>query len=336
MIYIIAANNVRVGSAADVVLGEEGRGRRLVRPVFRGVGPDATSVAAIPTPGGGVVLIPGNELLVRINTLAGYRRDARGRVAPKTPGLTRIATGYHAFGHAGGLGTAEDSLWRVERVPALWWVKPTRGEGLWVFMDREMRVTLLPTRELAARIVAGDEELTQAVREADDLPQEVLEALALADTLPPLRDDSPALEDDPDRGRLRVLSLLSQTGEEVLRGFGLRPLPDRKKGGFTGKILPGGFLEPGDGTLVAFAPSHRGARYAVEGLEFHGLLPVAHRRRGEVDYPGQIKEGEVLALVQEPDWFVRYRLLKDGAPHADILINARGLHWNGELLREWE
>lgn len=103
--------------APKLGVGGDGEGRPVV-PTLAGVDPEATAYAALQTPGGGLVLLPGDEPLVAVFTRNAYRRGGYGRSEVLVGEVEVVAVGEGWFGHKGGLGGWEDALYRVHG-PAL-------------------------------------------------------------------------------------------------------------------------------------------------------------------------------------------------------------------------
>lgn len=331
---------VRPLRAGDVVLGEEGRGRTLVKPTLVGVEPEAEDFSALAAPGGGLVLLPpqGEKgILLLISSNGGYRRDRRGRIEVLAGAPTLLAEGRGAWGDAGGVGGWVDHLYQMD-APTLFRVHPSgkAQHDFFVLADPDGNIRIYADeRTLLQTIVAGrDPLLDDLARQVDPLPEEWSQALALAALVRERLGKGPegaegAQDPAPDIYTLGNLDL-----EEALRELRLALLPGHR-GGFSGEVLPGGYLAPGDKPLLLFqVPRFGGARYRVIREEVEGirLVAKAHDPYGDTTFR---KGGLYAAVVEDEAFRVVLEVTKDKAAYGTWVLDAEGSWWRGEPEADW-
>lgn len=314
-------NQVAPLTAARLRLGEPGHraGAGPVVVLAPGLDPEATQYRAIPLPGGNLGLFPGDESLILLSSDTGYRRGANGKVDLVAGQATFLAGGWIPFGDAGGLGGAQEALYRVEG-PALFRVVPTRHGGVrhyWVVAAPGETPRVYTGQEALAYAAMGtDPLLSQLVR---DLP-EFAEALALAETLAQgqeeAQDQEEEEEDEEEGGGVWGVNLPFLDPKEALKRLGLHLPPGAK--GVSG-VGPGGVLLPGKDPLLLF---HMGSnRRRLQEFVLEDAQVLAH-----LEDPWDRRAG-LFAVIPGP----RFRVRWVGAKGGERVLTLEGLQEGGAL-----
>jgi hypothetical protein len=106
------------GELNCIMLGTEGRGRKLtIVPMASNIG-ESDSVKIVPSTTGRPKIVKGdspeNGWIARIDTEGCYTRNTQGYASVMLPGLVNvIANGYGAYGDAGRIGNWDDMLLEI-------------------------------------------------------------------------------------------------------------------------------------------------------------------------------------------------------------------------------
>jgi len=311
-------------------LGESGRGRWLEevkisnRPGQAPDGPEDVSYFVFGEDRKHVILTKANPaqrgVLLRINTEGAYTRGTSGSVK-LLGGMAKLLTsGEYAYGGAGRIGGGTDELWHAEG-PAIFVViiggGSYKGYGHRYLVVTESFGTRLITRETLCQMIATDEEpeVASVARQFKDvLNKDVQAAIKLADEL-----------EDSEKPIISVAHFFGyKPMEQVVADHGFAiPMSLRLVDGTIGGVsgVQTGTLVPGDKALVAFSVGRMGGkRYGVTIEAEVGLT----RLHVSEDYRGN--QGEVLAVVDQPDWHVVLRHFKDGGEYCVVRYDAGGEH----------
>lgn len=305
-------------------LGESGRARHLVPvDVDHRHQVNAESVGYVVVPNGGVILTAPRPdqrgTLVHVNTKGCYTRGTTGWVRLKGGEATCIASGTYAFGDAGGIGSGSDELWHVTSEDALWTVYLSGGSykgygRQYCILTRTGQIRMLDRESLCQLIATdNDPEVVAVVRKyADSLHEDVQAAIKLADDLDEFEpSDAVAVQHFIENGDLSQLT--EKFGIEV--PVSLQPLTSGVSG------VQSGVLVPGDKSLALFhAGPGGGKRYGW--TDFHHGLSILKEVAG---WKGT--SSDILALVEQEDWYYGWEERKDGEVTGYQLVNAHGFYW---------
>lgn len=317
--------NARTGNLQHIpfALGESGRARCLIPVDIDQRHPvNAEDVGYVVVPNSSIILTqPRPEqrgTLVRIDTRGCYTRGTTGWASLKGGEATCIASGTYAFGDAGGIGSGSDELWHVTSEDALWTVYLSGGSykgygRRYCILTRTGKVHMLDRANLCQLIATdNDPEIVAVVRKyADALHEDVQAAIKLADELDEFEPSDSSVSHFIEGGDISQLT--EKFGIEI--PVSLQPLT----GGISG--VQSGVLVPGDKSLVMFhAGPGGGKRYGW--TSFHHGLSILKEVAG-----GKGTSSDILALVEQEDWYYGWENRKDGEVTSYELVNAQGFHF---------
>ncbi|GHP00711.1 hypothetical protein KSF_107580 [Reticulibacter mediterranei] len=321
--------NARTGKLQVIpfALGKKGRARTLV-PVDVDkrnppAGPDSIGYAVVP--GGGVLLTQlkpeQGGILVHINTEGTYTRGTSGYTKLKGGKATKIAEGSYAYGDAGGLGGGSDELWHVESLTALWVVYLSggsyKGYGLHYCVLTRSGTTHLLKRDELCQLIATDEkpDIVEVVYQYKEvLHQDIQNAFQVAERL----EDFSASEKRVQHFFTGDLAFSLEETFQIAVPEALKPLQCGVSG------IEAGTLMPGEKALfLLHAGPGGGRRYSWKIEEPRGLQILK-----EVDgWKGT--SSDILALVEQPDWYYAWSEYKDRELYAYCFVNANGIYKYG-------
>lgn len=325
---IINANTARL-QTIPFSLGEAGRGRWLEdvkvsnRPGQEPSGPEDVGYSVFGEEHKHVILTKGNPnqrgVLVRINTSGVYTKNSCGSIKIIGGDAELLTEGSWAEGLAGHVASGPDQLWHVKG-PALFAVVLQGGEhkGMghrYLIVTEKYRTLMIKRADLCQLIVVDrDPELVATVRMfADQLHADVQSALKTADELETAMDhEAPAavVHFHPEYGTL----------EETVEGYGLAlpPIMGGKVTGVSG--VQANTLMPGHQSLVALTIGPGGGRlYRHNMVEEKGLVRIAQGS-------DQRNRETILAIVQDPEWFVAWTNHRVAETTAYVVADANGVH----------
>jgi len=257
-------------------------------------------------------------LLLRVNTRGGYTKGSAGGVSPIFGDVKEVAAGEWAEGIAGRAGHGTDILYHVQG-PAIFDVVISGGSHKgygrrYVFVDGTRDyVRMLPPAALIQEIATDeDPRLSDILRQCpqDRLTDTLRDALAAANAL---EAEQSVVAD--------VTHFPPSLNFARLEEAGWR-LPPHHVGGLARSGVDG-VLAQGTQALVdvTIGPGG-GKRYRYEVVSIEGLDVLARRpiRTSGI----HCSREHIVALVQAPDWKIRWTEYKDGASVGEFEANAEG------------